>query len=76
MLTVDQYKDLNEIRKRTDYIIDDKISFEISWHLSTQDSWEFFKKHSFIEGKVWEVSSITFLGRVALAAYENNNISG
>ncbi len=82
MLTGDQYRALNEIRKRTDSIIDGEISiidgemrFETHYYLSSLHNWKkFFKKNNFIKGEASVFSTITFVGRVALAVYENNNI--
>ncbi len=76
MLTASQYRVLSTIRDRTDLIIDGELDTSSFYHFSSLDTWKFFKKNNFIKGGVSVFSSITFVGRVALAAYENNNISG
>jgi len=74
MLTIDQYEILNDVRKRTDPIIDGVAQFasEFLSSYNRDDLWKFFKENSFVEGERF-FSSITFQGRVALAAYEDNN---
>ena len=70
MLTPDQYATLNGIKARTD---------TEDWHKITVmcasvSDWEFLKKRDFVEGGIDRSSTITFSGRVALAAYEGKNV--
>ena len=75
MLTTNQYKTLNGIRERTDAIIDGKEKFEVRlWHLSALSDWNFLRKNKLIHGKISDLSTITFPGRVALAAYEGQHV--
>lgn len=68
MLDRCQYEILNWVRKKTDAIIDGERTFEIPTY-KRDDIWKFFKENKFIKGGQG-FSSITFSGRVALAAYE------
>jgi len=67
VLTIDQYNFLSKIRERTDSV--GKVYIAIP----TKENWKLLNETDFIERKDGRFSTITFQGRVALAAYEDNN---
>ena len=69
MLTLDQYNFLSKIKERTDSA--DKVYIA----MPSKEDWEFSNKNNFVERKEGRFSTITFQGRVALAAYEEQHES-
>ena len=75
MLDRCQYTILNDIRKRTDANFIHGQNLFLSGY-NRDDIWKFLDENSFIREKGGEgaFSTITFQGRVALAAYEAKNV--